>query len=421
MPRRPWRSLNSFSASPIRVPLDQSGAARGGALDRALRVAGGQRAGQAGQPRGEHERLGVRAAAGGAGQELQVGARVGLHRARDVAQHHEPPADDAPAPAREADRVAAGAQAARAASGACRCAGRGAPARSGACAAAASRARGATSAGRAARARAARARRSACRPAAPRRSPSPAGRSTSGSSSSSPSPGGDDAALARRPSGEPSPPARSRARRRPLVGGRASALVGLARRRRRRPSRRPRRRPATCARSETNTERAVQYSRRRLIGPHERERPREAGRALGGHRHARLVQALAQRAGERRQVELDRLDAEAGSVTAAHELLEAGRADHLLVLVVLEHRARACGPPPRRRACSIPSRLSAASQSIASAIPGGFCTSLSRMRETASATCTASVSRRALARGGARSRPRAPASGSRSSGRGSGA
>ena len=26
MPRRPCRSLNSFSASPIRVPLDQSGA-----------------------------------------------------------------------------------------------------------------------------------------------------------------------------------------------------------------------------------------------------------------------------------------------------------------------------------------------------------------------------------------------------------
>ena len=29
---------------------------------------------------------------------------------------------------------------------------------------------------------------------------------------------------------------------------------------------------------------------------------------------------------------------------------------------------------------------------MASAIPGGFCTSLSRMRETASATCTASDS-----------------------------
>ena len=27
MPRRPWRSLNSLSASPMRVPLDQSGAA----------------------------------------------------------------------------------------------------------------------------------------------------------------------------------------------------------------------------------------------------------------------------------------------------------------------------------------------------------------------------------------------------------
>ena len=27
MPRRPWRSLNSRSASPMRVPLDQSGAA----------------------------------------------------------------------------------------------------------------------------------------------------------------------------------------------------------------------------------------------------------------------------------------------------------------------------------------------------------------------------------------------------------
>ena len=40
---------------------------------------------------------------------------------------------------------------------------------------------------------------------------------------------------------------------------------------------------------------------------------------------------------------------------------------------------------------STPSRSSAASQSIASAIPGGFCTSPSRMRATASATCTAST------------------------------
>jgi hypothetical protein len=41
---------------------------------------------------------------------------------------------------------------------------------------------------------------------------------------------------------------------------------------------------------------------------------------------------------------------------------------------------------------STPSRSSAASQSIASAMPGGFCTSLSRMRATAVATCTASTS-----------------------------
>ena len=111
MPRRPWRSLNALSASPIRVPLDQSGRGGRGALDGALGVARGQRAGQAGQPRGEHEGLGVRPAAGGAGQELQVGARVGLHRARDVAQHHQPAAGDAAPAAREADRVAAGAQA----------------------------------------------------------------------------------------------------------------------------------------------------------------------------------------------------------------------------------------------------------------------------------------------------------------------
>jgi hypothetical protein len=40
----------------------------------------------------------------------------------------------------------------------------------------------------------------------------------------------------------------------------------------------------------------------------------------------------------------------------------------------------------------MPSRLRAATQSIASAIPGGFCTSLPRMRAAALATSTASVS-----------------------------
>ena len=137
----------------MRVPLDQSGAAsaarwiaRSGWRPASARV-------RPRQPRGEHERLDVRAAAGGGDEELQVGARVGLHRARDVAQHHEPPRQDPPPPAREPQRLAAGAQA-RA---------QGAPqvdvaavarrARGGACAAAASRPRAAPSAGRAARAR----------------------------------------------------------------------------------------------------------------------------------------------------------------------------------------------------------------------------------------------------------------------------
>ena len=72
-------------------PARPVGRGRGRALDRALRVARGERARQARQPRREDERLGVRPAAGGAGQELQVGARVRLHRAGDVAQQHEPP------------------------------------------------------------------------------------------------------------------------------------------------------------------------------------------------------------------------------------------------------------------------------------------------------------------------------------------
>ena len=112
MPRRPWRSLNFFSASPMRVPLDQSGAAaaarwiaRSGLRERSARVSRVSRVAKT-----NASALGP--AARGAGEELQVGARVGLHRARDVAQHHQPPRNDPPAPAREADRVAAGAQAA---------------------------------------------------------------------------------------------------------------------------------------------------------------------------------------------------------------------------------------------------------------------------------------------------------------------
>ena len=93
-------------------PARPVGRRRGGALDGSLRVPGGQRARQAREPSGEGERLGVGAAAGSAGQELQVGARVGLHRAGDVAEHHEPAAGLPPPAVREADRVPAGTEAA---------------------------------------------------------------------------------------------------------------------------------------------------------------------------------------------------------------------------------------------------------------------------------------------------------------------
>ncbi len=149
MPRRPWRSLNALSASPMRVPLDQSGAAaaarwiaRSGLRERSARVSRVSRVANT-------NASAFGPAAGGAGQELQVGPRVGLHRARDVAQQHEAPRDDAPAPAREPDRVAAGAQAAAQRAAQVDPLAVAAASRSGACAAAAWPARARSSAGRA--------------------------------------------------------------------------------------------------------------------------------------------------------------------------------------------------------------------------------------------------------------------------------
>ena len=151
------------------------GRRRGGALDRALGMAAAQRAREARQPRGERERLDRGPAARRGGEQLQVGARVGLHRARDVAQQHEPAALHAAPAVREADRLAAAAQAAAQRPPQVDLAARGGRARSGACAAAAAPARAAPSAGRAARARPARARRSGASRAAPRRRPRRAG------------------------------------------------------------------------------------------------------------------------------------------------------------------------------------------------------------------------------------------------------
>ena len=92
-------------------PARPIGRGGGSALDRTLRVARSQRAGQTGQPCGEHERLGVRTAAGGAGEELQVRACVGLHRAGDVAEQYESPAGDASVSTRETNRLASRAKA----------------------------------------------------------------------------------------------------------------------------------------------------------------------------------------------------------------------------------------------------------------------------------------------------------------------
>ena len=89
-PRRPWSSRKVFSASPIRVPPDQSGAAVGGPGQGDVGVPGGQRPGQPGQPGREHERLGPRAAHR-ALQQLQVDPGVRLHRPGDVGDQHDPP------------------------------------------------------------------------------------------------------------------------------------------------------------------------------------------------------------------------------------------------------------------------------------------------------------------------------------------
>ena len=376
MPRRPWRSLNVFSASPIRVPLDQSGAAAAARWIARSGLREPQRAGQPGEARREHERLGVRAGARGAGEELQVGARVGLHRAGDVAQQHEAPAHDAPAPAREADRIAAGAQA-RAQR----------PAHVDVLAVApllvAARAaqRGGELQARhqpveLRRARAAPARRSAC--------------CASSSSSLAIASGTSTSAAPRRRR------ARRAVRRRavadsgsPESRGAVLVLRLLGRLVRRRADGlrivAVQRLLVVAAGAEDREEHRVEGRDLRRVGDehgargpvqppardraHERERPREVGRARRRHRHAGVVQAPAERAhsGGRSSSTVSTPNAGA-SLTAAHELLEAGRADHLLVLAVLEHRAeRAVDGRGVER--STPSRLSAASQSIASATP----------------------------------------------------
>ena len=168
IPRRPCRSLNSLSASPIRVPLDQSGAvaaarcmAWSGRREPSARVSRVKRVAKT-------KASACRPLTRGAAEELQVSARVGLHRAGDVAEHDQPAAQAPPPASRDMDRVAPGAQAAAQGVAQIDHDARDARPRSGACAAPGSPARALTSADRAERARSSRACRSACRRAAPR-------------------------------------------------------------------------------------------------------------------------------------------------------------------------------------------------------------------------------------------------------------
>ena len=252
----------------------------------------------------------------------------------------------------------------------------------------------ASSAGTAGRARRARARRSAWSGAPPRRwrasgtglvvrAPRPTAGVAVPSSGSAP----DGGAVAL--SG--SPPLVRRCRL-----GRASSGAGrrvLASAPRRTRWRTRRRTPRTWVRSDTNAARAVQYSRRREIGSttaracaNQAARSAVTGTPASCSRRPNV-------AGHRRQVESERREpgTAAGRSSPAHQLLEPGGADHVLVLGVLEHRPerpvdRGRRPARRRRARSAP-RPSRSPRRR----PGGFCTSLSRIRDTASATCTASV------------------------------
>ena len=223
--------------------------------------------------------------------------------------------------------------------------------------------RGATSAGTAAPARAARAL-SKLRPASRSSSlASASGTSTSAPSESSPSaPGGSGASSSRTRRARPRRPATScgRAPGRSSAGGGPSAassgLECLS------PSRSPKIAKKTASKARDLAGIGHQDGTRRPVQPppadrpDERERAREVGRARGRDRDARVVQPPAQRAGQRRQVELDRLDPEGlvGDAGVSHRCARAPRG-----------RPRGRRPGPRRtsapsRACGRPPRRPAA-------------------------------------------------------------
>ena len=76
-------------ASPSRVPPDQSSTSAAAALERGVRVAGAQLAGDARAPRADREHLDLGASRHGGVREAHQRPGVGLHRAGHVAQQHD--------------------------------------------------------------------------------------------------------------------------------------------------------------------------------------------------------------------------------------------------------------------------------------------------------------------------------------------
>ena len=403
IPRRPWRSLNARSASPMRVPRDQSGAAaaarwiaRSGERVASARVTRVSRVANTNAsafvPRG-------------AGQELQVGPRVGLHRARDVAQQHEPARHDAAAAVGEPDRVAAGAQASRAACGAGRRARRGGRARPGACAASASPSRSRAISAYSARQLAGLQRVEAL---GAQRSSSLAGTGI-GTLASSVGLASPARATRGEPPGAPSPPLRRDGARRAVVGAATlrvssgSSTGGVDRVRAEDLDRTPRRTPAPGARSVTSAARAVQYSRRRAIGRTSASASAKRAARSGVTGTPASCSRRAERGHQRRQVELDGLELDRSPGSRA----PAGADD--------SWSSAYLSTEPSVRSTAVASSVSNAEQlergqpvdRLGDARAASGCRE-SRIVATASTTCTASDSARARARAGARSRARAP-------------
>ena len=201
--------------------------------------------------------------------------------------------------------------------------------------------------------------RSSCRRAAPRRSPSPAARrprrrrrrprraaTTTGCRA-------HPARPRRRPRSRDRTPAARPPARRPCA--RSSGSNGSSATRSPKIEKKTASKAVTCAGSDTSTARAVQYSRRRAIGRTSASaRAKSAARAGVTGTPASCRRRLSAPASGGRSSSIvstpNSRSLTAASVTAAHELVEAGRADDAPGPPRTSAPSRACDPRPRRPA-----------------------------------------------------------------------